>query len=301
MEQEQNTQKESRQEEGFRTGVGGREVTFRLDVPGRRTREEAWDRLQPHIRSGKVIPPKKKRPPVRAFRIAAPAAATLALFLSLSFMLYHFGKQTYTTVTGETLSFFLPDSSEVILHDRSSVHFNKLTWPLRREVSLEGEAFFRVRKGRRFTVAAGGREVTVLGTRFTVFSRNNRFRVWCYSGKVRVSSGEKKDMPVILTRGKYVGTNGTHLLPPRTFNPEERLLWQEQDHYFHNTPLKKVLEVFARHYHVTLSYDPEIINNRFYTGFFPENNLQDALEMICLPMRLQYSGKGKNIKITTNH
>jgi len=301
MAQGQNIQKETRQEESFRTLLAGREVAFRLEVPARRTRQEAWQQLHTHLRAGKVIPLKKKRSPLRAVRRAMPAAATLALLIALAFSLLRFGRQTCTAVAGETLSLLLPDSSEVILNGGSSLHFNKLTWHLHRKVSLGGEAFFRVTKGRRFSVVAGGREVTVLGTRFTVLSRDNRFGVWCYSGKVKVSSRHQKEGSVILTRGKYVEMNGKSSLQPRLFNPDEHPSWQKQDHHFSNTPLAKVLEVFARHYHVTLDYDTAVINNRYYTGFFPENEMQEALEMICLSMGLDYSTNGKNIKITNKN
>ena len=36
------------------------------------------------------------------------------------------------------------------------------------------------------------------------------------------------------------------------------------------------------------------IGERFYTGYFNNRNLKDALEMVCLPMNLKYSYKDKS-------
>ena len=208
----------------IRFSAGGHDLIFHPEVPARRSREEAWEILERKIRGGHVIPIRKKRPPVRALRFAISTAATLTLLLSLSFYFLYTGTRTRITAQGESLSLLLPDSSEVILNGSSILHYNTFLWHLGRKISLKGEAFFRVRKGKRFTVTTEEGQVTVLGTRFTVFSRNDRFRVQCYSGKVRVAIRGESTAPVILTRGLCVekdGSSGADI--PALSTPASRL------------------------------------------------------------------------------
>lgn len=300
MQQRENIPDHLHENARLRGFVGGRSVSFRLEVPVRRSREEAWQLLEQKISGGKVIPLRRKRLPLRAL-VMTGAAATLALLMTLSFLLFHYGNRSVSSVTGETYTLLLPDSSEVTLNGSSSLRYNRLLWPVKREVSLRGEAFFRVRKGKRFTVTTRRGSVTVLGTRFSVLSRDDRFRVMCYSGRVSVVPEKKGGNRIVLTPGLQTESSSAgNLVEPREFDPTRQPLWHKPGHYFSNTPLDKVLKAFARQYNVRLSYEREITHDRYYTGTLPENNMESALKMICLPMGLRYTLENNNIKITRN-
>jgi ferric-dicitrate binding protein FerR (iron transport regulator) len=276
-----------------RGNVAGRTLSFRLEVPARRSRAEVWQLLEQKISGSKVVPLRRRRLPLRAL---TGAAATVALLLTFSLYITFHGIQKVSSVTGESFTCLLPDSSEVILHGSSAIRYNRLLWPLQRKVSLEGEAFFRVRKGKKFTVTTRRGNITVLGTRFTVLTRTGHFQVACYSGKVRVAAA---DTTVILRRGMQVTSAATGTrISLRRFDPSRTPSWHQQGHYFSKTPLDDVLKAFARHYHARLDYTPEITHNRYYTGYLKENDRDKAIEMICLPMGLQYTLQNKHIKIT---
>ena len=283
----------------FRIVVAGRHACFRLEVPARRSRGEAWDLLKEKISDGKVVPLRRRRLPLRASLLAG--AAALALLMTLTFILFYYGNRSFSSVTGETFTLLLPDSSEVTLNGRSSVRYNRLLWPVRRRVVFRGEAFFRVRKGKKFTVTTRQGQVTVLGTRFTVLSRDDRFRVMCYSGSVSVVPVKKTGNRVLLTRGQQVETTGGGVVQPHPFDPARQPYWHRPGHYFSNTPLDKVLEALAGQYRIRLIYDPAITQDRYYTGTLPENNMESALTMICLSMGLQFTPDKNNILITQNH
>ena len=97
-----------------------------------------------------------------------------------------------TTDLAEHTEVYLPDSSQVILNAESKISFNKKTWDENRNVTLEGEAFFKVAKGKRFTVATESGIITVLGTQFNVENRKNFFEVTCYEGLVSVTYNNKE-------------------------------------------------------------------------------------------------------------
>ena len=94
---------------------------------------------------------------------------------------------TYVTRYGETQTILLPDSSTVLLNANSRLTLST-DWTDTREVWLEGEAFFRVRKIKRITSPASAEHVKfivrtdrlnveVLGTEFNVRQRSEKTAV----------------------------------------------------------------------------------------------------------------------------
>ena len=106
-------------------------------------------------------------------RTAAAAAAIVLLAMSVEFFVVRHLTADSTTVlvTAENSKgrFTLPDGSVVWLNaDSRLAYSNRFVDSEKREVRLEGEAFFDVRRDtlRPFEVTMGGLEVRVLGTRF---------------------------------------------------------------------------------------------------------------------------------------
>lgn len=94
---------------------------------------------------------------------------------------------SYATVVGERRSLQLEDGSTVILDTDSAIHvaFSRAA----RNIVLErGRAYFRVARDttRPFSVEAGGRTVTALGTEFEVDLRQSSVEVTLVEGKVVV-------------------------------------------------------------------------------------------------------------------
>lgn len=107
----------------------------------------------------KVVPLYKKW----AFR----AAAIFVLALGITFALKYLIPQTQKADFGERTTFSLPDNSEVVLNSGSEIRYKKWNWDNRRHLELQGEAYFRVAKGRRFEVHTNLGKVTVLGASLT--------------------------------------------------------------------------------------------------------------------------------------
>ncbi|MGB6038191.1 MAG: FecR family protein, partial [Cryomorphaceae bacterium] len=150
------------------------------------------------------------------------AAATLALIISLPFLIHFIGS---TTLTAEENSgkHFLPDGSEVMLAKGSSISYNSILWNFARTTSLDGEVFFSVESGDHFTVETAFGDVTVLGTQFSVWENEDALVVQCQEGKVDVEGKilEANDY-IVLTpeqtsrgkwtkRGPFISITETHL------------------------------------------------------------------------------------------
>ena len=186
----------------------------------------------------------------------------------------------------------LPDETKVTLNAASTLTFDEGSWEDNRIAQLEGEAFFNVSKGSKFTVNTSQGTITVLGTQFNVKQRNEFFEVHCYEGSVEVEHKLKK---VILKPGEYISIYQKQVTSgnlPIVKTPS----WMEGRNVFRGVPYNEVLDELSRQYDVTITTNVET-EKRLFTGAFNDNNLDEALKSVTLPLRLNYKVTGKNIII----
>jgi len=123
----------------------------------------------------------------------------------------------------------------------------------RREIWLdEGEAFFSVKPSRiPFVVHAGPREVTVLGTKFSVSREDGRVRVAVVEGKVQVSGSDRFSpaAEATITPGDLLTADGesTLVVQQATARVERSLAWRDGMLRFDQTPLAAAAKEFNRY------------------------------------------------------
>jgi ferric-dicitrate binding protein FerR (iron transport regulator) len=226
--------------------------------------------------------------PLRSMKTFLKIAAVFAIF----FTGFHFINQMDTSVNttiAEKRTIELPDRSEVIMNAQSEIKFNKKNWDKNRNISLNGEAFFRVSKGNTFNVNTDQGTVSVLGTQFNVFARDNKFYINCYEGLVRVSLNGKQ---IELNAGKEIKIeNG--LVIYHDFSNTETPSWLLNESYFENATLALVLQEIERQYPIRITTDNINVEMRF-TGAFTHEDLELALKSVCDPLNLAYSISGND-------
>jgi transmembrane sensor len=82
----------------------------------------------------------------------------------------------------------LPDNSSVELMPNSALHYNSLKWYFSRDLYLTGSASFAVAQGKTFTVYTWVGVISVLGTKFEVLQKENKMRVICMEGSVKIQT-----------------------------------------------------------------------------------------------------------------
>lgn len=243
--------------------------------------EEAWQRL-----SGKLT--ETGRPEARVVKmrwIPLSVAAAVSLLVVAFFLL---DEKTVVTPMAETKVQLLPDGSEVTLNADSKIEFPRLTWSLGREVKLKGEAFFKVKPGSTFVVETDRGMVTVLGTSFNMNARAAAFEVACYTGKVNVSSGQGS---VLLTQGMVTALGADGLAPAVPFDAN-KADWRTGDFYFDSKPLHMVMHELERQFNVEIVFSGD--STRLYTGYFSNQDADQAFDMVFKPMSLQYRRENPN-------
>jgi ferric-dicitrate binding protein FerR (iron transport regulator) len=221
------------------------------------------------------------------------AAASIALLFSVVYFLTN-SEETFSTSFGEQLAVVLPDGSEVQLNSKSTLTFKKSDWfDGNRTLQLDGEGYFKVQKGSKFSVSTDNGTVSVLGTEFNVKTDESYFEVKCFEGKVQVKNDSET---AILTQGLSFKKIETNLSVKGEFAASSPN-WLLGETSFTNTPLKFVLKELEKQYQVDI-ISSSIDVNTLYTGTFSNKNLDLALQTICIPLSIEYSISDTSITLS---
>jgi len=212
-------------------------------------------------------------------------AAILVIAIGSYFLFFHSNYTDIDTLAKVTKQVSLPDASEVILNANSSISYSKDNWTGNREVHLEGEAFFNVAKGKKFTVITNLGEITVLGTQFNVRQREESIQVDCYEGLVRVKINNET---IKLSAGKSLAFRYQQLNQYENFDQSSS--WLRGKSTFKSIPLGEVFKEFERQYAVKIqTEDLALDQEKLFTGSFTHRNIETAIKSITLPFGLDYS------------
>ncbi|MDP5279528.1 FecR domain-containing protein [Sphingomonas sp. DG1-23] len=199
----------------------------------------------------------RSRPRIWSALTAVAASAAVVIGVSL-----HQGRPPAGEAAGATAAFAtevgghralgLSDGSRVELNTDTRVR--TAVGGDRRAVWLDkGEAFFEVahRDGQPFVVHAGTREITVLGTKFSVRRSGDKVTVWVREGRVRVENVEHASAArsTVVSAGGVALSDGAATLvtsasPERV---EQALSWREGTLSFDHERLADIALEFNRY------------------------------------------------------
>lgn len=213
--------------------------------------------------------------------------------------------QTFETEKGEKAQVTFSDGSKVTLNSASSIRFPEQFEGSKREVYLEGEAYFEVAHNpdQPFIVYAQDVEVQVLGTKFNVqgWSEDTSVEVAVREGKVAVGSSNAaagNQQTVVLTKGLFTSVeNGEAPSSPQRVNIFNHLLWTNGGLHFDNVPFIKVVRDIERRFNVQVSGIPEELKDVPFTGTFQYADLDEVLSVVGAAMHIEYERNGMNISI----
>lgn len=235
----------------------------------------------------KVELKKTKKTKVISFNLIARIAVIFVLGFSTLF--YVISKKEVSTFIGETTVLTLPDNSKVTISASSNVQIKRINW--NRNITLNGEAYFEVEKGKKFTIATKDASIKVLGTKFNVISRDNYFETICFEGSVLVTYNNTKR--VLNVGDKFLVIDNKII---ETINTKKDLpKWNGNKSSFKNTPIKFVLKEFERHYNVKIKANFNV--DEKFTGSFVHDNENLALKSITLPFNLKIKKKNNSITL----
>jgi ferric-dicitrate binding protein FerR (iron transport regulator) len=238
---------------------------------------------------------KNKKSPIfklRPVRWSIGIAASIVFLFGL-FSILGNNDIIYETNFGETKTISLLDGSQVILNSKSTIVFSESDWKKSRQLSLDGEAYFKVEKGNTFTVNTNNGSVIVLGTQFNVNSKNDFFHVVCYEGKVSVSSESSEHILLPTQSIRKINSNSSESSTTQLSEPT----WIDGESTFKSVPIRYVITALEDQYNIKI--DSEFIDDStVFSGSFPHHNLNIALITVFDALNMKYNKKDtRNIKL----
>lgn len=192
----------------------------------------------------------------------------------------------------------LPDGSSVILNENSRLEFGGFNANGKREVYLEGEAYFDIKHdaSHPFIVYTGKLQTTVLGTAFNINSnsQNGTITVTVIRGKVKV--GDKTHTFNVIDPDEQVVFD-KELSPniKKSVIAKNFIAWKNEDIYFDDVNIKDVANQLEERFNVSIVFSNEIIKNcRFSATFLKSQSLEQILNVIGEFNHIEYQLKDKN-------
>lgn len=206
-----------------------------------------------------------------------------------------------TNHTSEAKLIIMDDGSLAVLKPNSSLSYPRKFSGNKREVQLQGEAFFEVHKNPKspFLVHSQNMVTRVLGTSFTVkaFDKDEEFKVIVNTGKVLVykkttlpdikekatSVSLTPNQQVIFSRKKEQFTKDI-LSTPLLLSKE----MAKEEFTFINTPLSAVIYKLDKAYGINIDYNAETLGKLTLTASLSDRPLNEKIKLICQAVNAKY-------------
>jgi ferric-dicitrate binding protein FerR (iron transport regulator) len=239
------------------------------------------------------------------FKISRIAAACLMIGLGSWYFKDHFQYQIYETNFGQVDKIQLADGTMVTLNANSTLKVPRFGFGTKnREVELSGEAVFSVTHtpdNQKFIVKTKRNfDVVVLGTEFSVFSRDRGAKVILNKGKVRLEYQENQVKKEITMRpGELVKldiSNHVQKDTAKTFDPI--IAWQQNRLIFEDTNLFEFTQIMEENYGVKIKLQNDSLAKRTLVGSYKAQNAEELLNTVVELLDLKLSKTGNTFVLS---
>ncbi len=269
--------------------------------------DEMWKKTSEQLGfEGKVIDLKADRETVQESSFGRrkwmSIAAAMTIFLIGSFLWFQFSGESGPLIVEsgdlpETVE--LADGSKVILNPHSSLNFIINRETKKRELVLEGNAFFDVQREETlpFEIKSGDVVVEVLGTSFYIDSRvkEKEWQVIVESGKVAVRYGQSEE---ILIAGEKATYDRNKKKLSKLKNQDKNFLSiKTQKLVFENERLDKVVFDLNRHFGQTIKIANKALEECKFNSTFNNKSLKSILTILenSFSLRMSQTKSGEYI------
>lgn len=202
----------------------------------------------------------------------------------------------------------LKDGSFVTLKARSSISYPAHFGAKTRQVYLQGEAFFDVKKdaARPFIVHTGNLVTQVLGTSFTVksYEEDKAIEVLVTRGRVSVyenseKSANSRNGVILIPNQKITFDKTSQKLTPALVEAPQMIQPPEvrSAFVFDKIPLSKVFAVLNKAYGIEFLIENQVLNHCVFTGDLTDLPLYLQLDLVCKSVNATYERRGTTLFI----
>ncbi|WP_185958435.1 FecR family protein [Fodinibius sediminis] len=214
-----------------------------------------------------------------------------------------------TLSKGQTATLRFGDGSVIKLNAGSTLRYPEKFSRERREVYLEGEAFFSIAhdESRPFLVHAKNTTTRVLGTSFNIraYSSEDALQVAVAEGEVAVSRAEEQPVSsretIYVTRNQWVTYRSSgQLIEKGEGNIDDLIAWKDKRLIFTDKPLEEIAVQLERWYNVEVLLADSSLKKRRLSASFTDEPLSEVLTVIALSLDITYKQDGQVITFQEN-
>lgn len=213
----------------------------------------------------------------------------------------------YTSIApkGSISQLVLPDSTMVYLNAGSEIRYSAEVRNRKREVFLQGEAWFEVVKNDKkpFVVHTPWYQVQVTGTKFNVKA---------YPGDETIATTLEEGSVQVLFAGSRLLRENKQLQPGEqlVYRPQNRTLtvekvnthfytsWKDNKLIFINMNLKDLILLLERKYGVDIEVTDNVVLDYHYDGTIKNESILEVLDLLRETLPVKYKIEGQTIYIT---
>ena len=190
-------------------------------------------------------------------------------------IVYHKSEEKTTEVVYNKLEVPRGGECMIKLDDGTKVWVNaetKLKYPVafvgdRREVVLEGEAFFDVAKNEKpFIVKTSFGDVRVLGTAFGISAYASEPESYTTLVRGKVSVEREGGKPVVILPGEQVVTSKDGKMIKQQVDVEEFVGWKDGIYVFKEKSLGEIMKTLERWYNISVDFQDKSLVDLPFTG-----------------------------------
>lgn len=267
-------------------------------------------RIKKDIAAGEMKPvPSRKMIPVWL-----KVAAIIILLLGCNYFWYNYTEnltETYTNAdspyeikvpAGSRTSILLPDGTEVSLNAGSVLRYCRGFGIGERDVTLDGEGYFKVAKNEMipFFVNTNGVRVKVVGTVFNVraYDDDNYVMVSLLEGRVHLDASSGSAMKLLPGEQAFYDKN-TGSMKRMKLNAGAACDWLDGGITFDNVPFADIAHRLERKFQVKIRIESERLKAEHFSGCFNSNqSINDILREINVEKQYRWKVSGDTIFIT---
>ncbi|SEN01273.1 FecR family protein [bacterium A37T11] len=193
---------------------------------------------------------------------------------------------TLTTPKGGQYQIILSDGTKVWLNAASTLKYPSRFTEDKREVFLEGEAFFQIAdvKGKPFKVKTPKQEVLVLATSFNLsaYSNETSEKTTLVEGKVQVRSEnvKRKTYNLQLLKPKQQAVVKGDSLTISTVNVDNETAWRNGRFDFNHKNLEQALRELSRWYNFEVIYEGKAPDIEFFGDLLRNSQIKTVLNLL---------------------
>jgi ferric-dicitrate binding protein FerR (iron transport regulator) len=207
---------------------------------------------------------------------------------------------------GDKTSIVLPDSSRVLLNSGSTLTFNNNFKSGSRQVFLDGEAFFKVRKSPHnpFRVKTSALELEVLGTEFNMkaYSNEQAITTTLVTGSIKVTDNDYSNSILIKPNQKLVFSKESQKMKLEEiddFSPETG--WKEGRLVFRNQSLEELEHELERWFDVEIEFADDNVKARRFSGTLERESILEVISYFGRSKYVAYKIEDNVITFYTKH